>query len=65
MCALFAAPCPPVVYDIQRGRGVLFRDHRLIFHGPSTRWGFDLHPEDDVLDYTDDVSVSALHFIAR
>jgi hypothetical protein len=33
--------------------------------GPSSRWGYDLRPENPVKDFQDDVSVGAIVFVAK
>ncbi len=53
------------VYDIEKGKGVLFRKFNLLMDGPSSRWGYDLHPENPVKDFRDDVSVAAVLFVKK
>lgn len=53
------------VYDIEKGKGVMFRKFNLLMDGPSSRWGYDLHPENPVKDFHDDVSVSAILFVKK
>jgi hypothetical protein len=53
------------VYDLGSGRGVLFRQHNLWMDGPSSRWGFDLHPKNASKSYDDDQSVSAVMWVPK
>ena len=51
------------VFDIDSGKGVIFRDYNIWLDGPSSRWGFDLNPDDPTKDYQDDQSTAALIYV--
>lgn len=53
------------VYDLQSGRGVMFRNYQIWLDGPSSRWGFDLNPANPVKDYSDDVSTAGIIWIQK
>lgn len=53
------------VYDLAKGLGVMFRDYQIWLDGPSSRWGFDLNPSNPIKDYSDDVSTSAMVYVAK
>lgn len=53
------------LYDLESGKGVIFRNYQIWLDGPSSRWGFDLNPANAARDYTDDVSTSALLWVQK
>ena len=52
------------VFDLQTGKGLVFRKHSLWLDGPSARWGFDIQPEVAAKTPQFDQSVSALLYVA-
>ena len=53
------------IFDLASGKGVIFRDYQVWLDGPSSRWGFDLNPANPAKDYTDDISTSAILWVAK
>lgn len=53
------------VYDLGKGRGVMFRNYNIWLDGPSSRWGYDLEPKTTSKDPGDDISVAALLYVPK